>query len=254
MTADYYIQEQPREGGSKIVRVGCSILGWVTFIVVLVGILIVGYRIFYYSDKLRRGQIVDVPAFTPKLSVAGTSSTISSVYVEPSVLEAGDQPSLGNEQDPKLTIVEFGDFQCPYSKEAANIVRSLMTRFAGKVRFIYRDYPIESIHPASMQASMAAECAREQLKFWPYHDKLYANQAALTMADLLHYGEQVGVDMDQFQKCMTSDRYKSAVEDDLQTAVKLGLRGTPIFFFNGQKVEGVIPENIFELLINKMIQ
>jgi protein-disulfide isomerase len=254
MAGEYYVREERREEGSKIVRVGCSVLGWAAFFLVLVGILVLGYRIYYYSDKLRRGQIVDVPSFTPKLSQAGTSPTISSVYVEPSVLESGDQPTLGNDQDPKLTIVEFGDFQCPYSQEAANIVRSLMTRFAGKVRFIYRDYPIESIHPAAMQASLAAECAREQGKFWPYHDKLYANQQALSLADLSRYGEQVGLDTAKFQSCMIGNRYKAVVEADLETAVTLGLRGTPIFFFNGQKVEGVIPENIFELLINKMIQ
>jgi protein-disulfide isomerase len=254
MAEEYYVRGEEKEEGSKIVRVGCSVLGWAVFFLVLVGMLVLGYRIYYYSDKLRRGQIVDVPSFTPRLSQTGESPTVSSVYVEPSVLESGDQPVLGNVDGPKLTIVEFGDFQCPFSKEAANIVRSLMSRFGGKVRFIYRDYPIESIHPASLQASVAAECAREQGKFWPYHDKLYANQHALSLADLSSYAEQVGLDTAQFQSCVVEDRYKAAVEADLDTAVDLGLRGTPTFFFNGQKIEGVIPENIFELLINKMIQ
>lgn len=239
---------------SRALSIGCSVFGWGVFILLFIGILILGYRIWYYSDKLRRGQIIDVPEFTPKLTAVGDAPAISSVYIEPDVVAGQDQPSLGNDLDPKLTIVEFGDFQCPFSKEASTVIRTIMAEAAGKVRFIYRDYPIESIHPLSFQASVAAECAREQRKFWLYHDKLYANQAALGLADLLRYGEEIGLDTNQFERCVVENRYKDLVEADMAVAKTIGVRGTPVFFFNGQRIEGLIPEDILRLLVTKMVQ
>ncbi len=238
----------------RFVDIGCSCLGWLVFLLIFAGIIILGYRVWFYSDKLRRGLIVDLPSFSTKLTEAGGDTTISSVYVEPKVVNGTDEPSLGNDQTPKLTIVEFGDFQCPYTQEASGIVRRLMTRYAGQVRFIYRDYPIESLHPLALQAAEAAECAREQGKFWPYHDKLYAGQATLSLAEMMRYGEEIGLDTARFENCVVAARYRNLVEADIAAAKQIGIRGTPTFFFNGQRIEGVIPEDIFEQLIRKMIQ
>lgn len=238
----------------KALDIGCSCLGWFFFLAIFIGTLVLGYRVWFYADKLRRGEIVDLPSFTSKLTVAGGDAVISSIYVEPAIVEGLDQPTLGNEIDPKLTIVEFGDFQCPYCREVSTTVRSLMSKYAGQVRFIYRDYPVESLHPLAMQASLAAECAREQRKFWPYHDKLYANQSSLSLAEMLSLGEEIGLESGQFEQCVVSNRYQGLVDTDLETAKSIGIRGTPTFFFNGQRIEGVIPEDIFEQLIRKMIQ
>lgn len=238
----------------KFLDTGCSCLGWLVFILAFIGIVLLGYRVWYYSDKLRRGQIIDIPAFTPKLTSAGGSAAISSVFVEPAIVNGVDEPFLGNGQSPRLTIVEFGDFQCPFSAEASNAVRSLMTRYGDQVRFIYRDYPIETLHPLAAQAAQAAECAREQGKFWPYHDKLYANQSSLTLASMLGFGQEIGLDSARFESCVAEGRFRSLVDADAATAKLIGINGTPTFFFNGQRVEGVIPEDIFEKIIQTMLR
>jgi len=237
----------------KTSRLGCAILGWGLFLLIAVVAALFGYRLWFYADKLRRGEMLDISQTNIKLTeIKGAAG--GSLYADPVRLAGTDQPTLGNDQDPKLTIVEFGDFQCPYSAEAATVVRTVMAHYGDKVRFIYRDFPVESLHPAARQASLAAECAREQGKFWPYHDKLYANQSALASSDLIRYAQETGLDARQFESCLVSDRSKDKVDADIAVGREIGIRGTPTFFFGGQRVEGDIPEDLFVKIVEKMLQ
>lgn len=233
---------------------GASVLGTTVLVTLFVILAIFGYRVWFYASQIRRGEIVDLPQYRAAFTVAGEQPTLSSTIVPREQVETADNPELGLGKDDgaKLTIVQFGDFECPFSASEHEVVRRMMAKHGDKVRFIYRDYPIGEIHPNARTAAIAAECAREQMKFWAYHDKLYANQSALAFADLKRYATETGLDTAQFEACLIDERYAAKVDADTAAAKALGLRGTPTFYFDGQRVEGAIPEDIFEQIIDAM--
>lgn len=252
-TYDLDIDRPVRGRGKR--SLGCAIGGWTAFAVLFCLIVFFGYRVSVYYGKIRRGELIDLPQFGSRFTTAEGSTIIAPSVVDRSEVESGDDPAEGPPaQEAKLTIVEFADFQCPFSKDEATIYRTLMRKYGDRVRFVYRDYPLESLHPDAKQAALAAECAREQGKFWAYHDKLYVNAPALAFPDLTGYAEQAGLDPVQFEKCLVDERYKDKVAADEALAAKLGLRGTPTFFLNGQRVEGAIPADVFEGLIEKLLK
>lgn len=253
-TYDLDLDRSPAKGGKKR-SLGCAIVGWALFVILFVLIVYLGYRVSVYYGKIRRGELIDLPQFTTRLtSVSGAGAGGPSVVGNADV-DSPDAPSQGpSEKDAKLTIVQFADFQCPFSKDEATTFRTLMAKYGDRVRFVYRDYPLDDIHPDATQAALAAECAAEQGKFWNFHDKLFLNAPALSFADLTRYAEETGLDSKQFEKCLVDERYKGKVDADRAAAVRLGIRGTPTFFFNGQRVEGAIPADIFEELIKKLLK
>jgi protein-disulfide isomerase len=241
-------QEQGSGGGRA-----ATAAGWIAFLLLLALVGYFGYRVWTYYELIRSGKIVELPQFSASLTRVGDAGGSGSIVVDRSVLESGDNPSLGAEEA-GLTVVQFADFECPYSREVSNAVRRVMARYGDRVRLIYRDFPLAAIHVNAFQAAVAAECAREQGKFWPYHDKLYLNSPALGYDSLLRYGQEIGLEPRQFERCLAENRYRSKVDADIASAKLIGLQGTPTFFFNGQKVEGAIPEDIFERIVADMLQ
>jgi protein-disulfide isomerase len=123
--------------------------------------------------------------------------------------------------------------------------------YGDQVRFVYRDFPLSDIHPDAQRAAEAAECAHEQGVFWPYYDKLYQNQDDHSIGALKLYALQIGItDLQQFIDCVDEFKYRQEVLDDYADGVVAGVYGTPTFFFNGQRVEGAIPEDVFVQLIS----
>ena len=156
-----------------------------------------------------------------------------------------DDPSIGP-KNAKVTVVEFSDFQCPYCGEAFPVIRELEVLYKDKVRFIYRDFPIVSIHDFALGAALAADCANEQGKFWAYHDKLFTHQENLDISSLKQYALQVGLDAVKFNKCLDTSKYQSEVESDFNDGVAAGVTGTPTWFIDGKKVEGVLSLDVFK--------
>jgi protein-disulfide isomerase len=228
---------------------GCAVFGWTIFSCMLLFLTFFGYKVWYYAKQIRSGNLVNLPQFQQQFT-AVSAAVSSTDFAAREIVEAGNQPELGN-KNAVLTIVEFADFECPYSKEESNVVRRLMARHGDKVRFIYRDLPIASLHPNSATTSLAAECANEQGKFWQMHDKLYAATPPFTFVTLKSMAAEVGLDVTQFERCMVENRYGSEIAADIQTANALGLRGTPTFFINGQRIEGAIPEEVLEKIIER---
>jgi protein-disulfide isomerase len=230
---------------------GCTIFGWLLFLSAAAFLVLVGTKTADYYGRIKRGEIVELPQFRTQFTASKTP-VLSRSQVERAAVEVSDQPTIGPANAP-LTVVEFADYECPYSKDASSTVRTLAAKFGDKVRVIYRDYPIDSIHPRAKEAAIAGECAREQDKFWAYHDRLYQNSPALNHADLIRYARESGLDEAQFSQCLVAERYKDKVEKDTADALALGVSGTPVFFFNGQKVEGAIPSDTFDAIIQRMI-
>jgi protein-disulfide isomerase len=235
---------------------GCSIGGWFVFALVAALTIFVGYRTWGYYTKIKSGQIVDLPQFRERLTSIGNKSGATPITsAARTEVELATAPAQGPEQpDARLVVVEFADFQCPYSKDEALVVRTLMQKYGDKVRFEFRDYPIEELHPDAIQAAVAARCAQEQGKFWEYHDKLFVNSPSLTKQMLLQFATEIGLDSEQFSRCLSSQRYRPAVESDMTKAQSLGIQGTPTFYLNGSRVDGAIPMDVFENLIQKITQ
>jgi protein-disulfide isomerase len=132
-----------------------------------------------------------------------------------------------------VTVVEYGDFECPNCKQAAPAVKLLLQRFSGRVRFVWRNFPLEEVHPHALQAALAAEAAAGQGKFWPMHDLLFENQAHLKPPQLRHYAEAVELDMARYDIEMKEDYYLQRVREHMESGRASGVRGTPGFFING---------------------
>lgn len=159
-----------------------------------------------------------------------------------------DDPSFGP-KDSKIVIVEFSDFQCPFCQQAQVVVEQIRRNYSDKVLFIYRDFPIESIHPQSVTAAIAAECAAEQGYFWEMHDKIFANQSDLSEDNLKRLAIQVGLNNIQFTTCFDNRKYFDEVEQDFQDGLRAEVKATPTFFVNGRMIEGAVPYSLFEQVI-----
>lgn len=152
-------------------------------------------------------------------------------------LTAGDDPVLGPPAAP-VTIVEFGDFECPVCKENLPILKQLRSLYPDQVRLVYRDFPIAA-HSQARSAAEAANCADEQGQFWPYHDALFALAPDLKAPAYLKLAETLRLNLEAFTACLGSNRPKEAVNKDLAEARRLGLSGTPTFFVNGRYLVGI---------------
>jgi protein-disulfide isomerase len=140
--------------------------------------------------------------------------------------------TLGPDHAP-VTVVEYGDFECPNCKQAAPAVKLLLERFDRKVRFAYRHFPLEDVHPHALLAAEAAECAGAQGKFWEMHELLFAHQDHLKLNQLRGYAEQLGLDMALYTSEMDDHVYLQRVREHIQSGLDSGVRGTPGFFVNG---------------------
>ena len=133
-----------------------------------------------------------------------------------------------------VTVVEYGDFECPNCKQAAPAVKLLLKRFAGRIQFAFRHFPLEEVHPNALHAALAAEAAGAQGKFWPMHDLLFENQAHLKPQHLRGYAERLELDMQKFNYEMEQDLYLQRIREEIQEGERSGVRATPAFFVNGK--------------------
>jgi protein-disulfide isomerase len=138
---------------------------------------------------------------------------------------------LGPDHAP-ITLVEYGDFECPNCKQAASALKLLFVRFEERVRLVFRHFPLEEVHPHALHAAQAAECAGAQGKFWEMHDLLFEHQSHLTMKDLDAYAEQLGLDMPPFKAEMKDEIYLQRVREHQRSGDESGVRATPTFFVN----------------------
>jgi len=142
-------------------------------------------------------------------------------------------------EDAPVTLLEYGDFECPYCGQAEQVVRELLTSEGSNVRYVWRHLPLNDVHPHAQLASEAAEAAAAQGHFWDMYDVLLAHQDALEPNDLLRYAEQLGLDVERFKEDLRRHRYADRVLRDVASADESGVSGTPTFFINGRRHYGV---------------
>jgi protein-disulfide isomerase len=155
-------------------------------------------------------------------------------------------------KDAPIVIVEFSDYQCPYCQRWHDeVYASLMAAYPGKIRFVYRNLPLTSIHPQAMPAAEAAMCAGEQNAYWQYHDKLFENSAALSSDLYSQLATGLNLDVTAFEACTTTHKYQSKIQADMDFALGLGVQSTPTFFINGLAVIGAQPLTAFTDVIDR---
>jgi len=132
-----------------------------------------------------------------------------------------------------VTVVEYGDFECPNCKQAAPAVKLLLKHFSGRVRFVWRNFPLEEVHQHALHAALAVEAAGGQGKFWPMHDLLFENQAHLKLPQLRHYAQRLELVLARYDIEMKEDYYLQRVREHMESGRASGVRGTPGFFVNG---------------------
>ncbi len=161
-------------------------------------------------------------------------------------------PSKGA-ADAKVTIVEFSDFQCPFCSRAEPSVDEVMQKYPGKVRVVFRHFPL-SFHENAAKAAEAGACAEEQGKFWEMHKLMFGNQAKLTVADLKDNAKTLGLDTEKFNACLDGNKMKAKVDADTEAGKKVGVNGTPAFFINGVMISGAQPFTEFAKVIDQELK
>lgn len=140
--------------------------------------------------------------------------------------------------DAPLTLMMYGDFECPYTRRARPVVHRLRRELGDRLRYVFRNFPLTQIHPHAQHASEAAEAAASQGKFWEMYDMLFEHQRHLEDTDLARYAEQVGLDLTRFERELAGHVHAKRINEDVQGGLESGVQGTPTFFINGLRHDG----------------
>jgi len=172
------------------------------------------------------------------------------IHLQPPRVEVSHDPArvLGDPNAP-ITIVEFSDFQCPFCQRAHPVVKQLLAQYPTQVKLAYRDFPLSQIHPDAHAAAAAARCAGEQGKFWQFHDRLFETKQPLNGPTFTDHAAQLGLDTAQYVECLSSDRFQTLIQQDLEDGNRAGVSGTPAFFVNGVVLTGAQPLAVFEKVV-----
>ena len=217
----------------------------VFFLVIMALVLSYGAALLFEVVKM-------IEAYQQQLPTSGDMAVSQNNEIR-KVAETSDDPYWGP-ANADIVIVEFSDFQCPYCAQEFSNLKKIRQEYQSKVKIIYRDMPNIVDHDQALGAAMAAECADEQGKFWPYHDLLFANQANLSDENFKLWAGQIKLKQEQFDNCLDSQKYKNEVLNDLAEGLKLNITGTPTFFVNGNMAAGVITYEQFKELLDKALE
>lgn len=213
--------------------------------------VLLGYVVWGYGSSENAALVAQSPQTAAQVAapVETLVPTSQPQYVRYDVPSDGFH-SLGPDNAP-ITLIEFSDYECPFCRRwEQEVYQPLLAAYPGKIKLVYRNLPLTSIHPDAMPAAEAAMCAGDQNAYWPYHDKLFASE---TLGDDVYkqYAQELGLDMTAFNDCVTNHKFQKAIQDDSDFAINLGVRSTPTFFINGLAVVGAQPLEVFKQVIDK---
>jgi protein-disulfide isomerase len=150
-------------------------------------------------------------------------------------------PSQGTKGAP-IILIEFSDYECPFCQQANSVIDNILHDYSGKILFIYKDFPLEDLHPHALKAAEAANCASEQNQYWQMHNLLFSTQDKLTIVDLKQDAVQLGLNVAQFNTCLDNEKYADAIRKSISDGLLAGVNATPTFFVNGDRVVGGNPD------------
>ena len=158
--------------------------------------------------------------------------------MSPLTLPVGERDHAQGPADAPVTLVEYGDYECPYCGQAEVVIRELLDSFGDDLRYVWRHLPLNDVHPSAQTAAEAAEAAAAQGRFWDMHDRLLAHQDELAPRDLWHHAKELGLDTERFAEDLRTRQYAPRIADDVRGADASGVAGTPTFFINGRRHQG----------------
>jgi len=161
--------------------------------------------------------------------------------------EVGSQDHAQGGKSAAITIVEFGDYQCPHCGNAHPILKEIEETFGDQVNFVFRNFPLKEIHELALPAAVAAEAAGLQGKYWEMHDALFDNQYRLSEDLFDELAETIGLDVEKFRSDSAADTVKEKIDDDFESGVRSGVNGTPSFYVNGTKFDGGVTD-LYQML------
>ncbi|MCB0692530.1 MAG: DsbA family protein [Saprospiraceae bacterium] len=164
-----------------------------------------------------------------------------------------DNDHIAGDPNAKITLVEYGDYQCPYCGRAYPIVKKLQEDFKSDLRFVFRNFPLTQIHEYAFEAAESAELADKYGKFWEMHDKIYEHQNKLDMPHLVSYAESLGINGTEFFNRLETNETAKKVKSDFMSGVESGVNGTPSFFINGKKYDGPWEYEDLKQVLTQMI-
>jgi len=170
---------------------------------------------------------------------------------QPRVRAEPDLSRLRGNPGARVTIVEFSDFECPYCGRIQDTLHQILTKYEGRVRLSFRDYPITKLHPKAQTAAQAARCAGEQGKFWEYHDLLFKSQTKLDAPELEEHARVLALNTADFSACLSSGRTQQGINRDVREGSLAGVSGTPGFIINGIFISGAQSLSVFEKVIDE---
>jgi protein-disulfide isomerase len=153
-------------------------------------------------------------------------------------LAVGPRDHVLGPDDAPVTLVEYGDYECPHCGLAYGIVKAVQEAAGPKLRFVFRNFPLRESHPHAEAAAESAEAAAVQGKFWEMHDVLFENQTALGLESMAHYARAIGIDVTRFKADLHAHAFANRVQEDFISGAQSGVNGTPTFFINGHRHEG----------------
>lgn len=154
------------------------------------------------------------------------------------VIPVGLDDHIQGAQTSRVTLVEYGDYQCPYCAKAHVVIKLLQPQLGPLLRFVFRNFPLAEIHPQAQLVAEAAEAAGAQGEFWAMHDALYENQPALGPELIEALAQELKLDIERFQSDLKSGRFRQRVEHDFMGGMRSGVTGTPAFFVDGERYDG----------------
>jgi protein-disulfide isomerase len=238
------IESSPQKAADTVTFKRSHFYAVLTVLAFSVGVLL-GYVVWGYQPNETQTWATGQPS----VAAATAPATEAPQFVRYDIPTDGF-PTLGPADAP-ITLVEFSDYQCPFCRRwHQEVYEPLLSAYPGKIRIVYRNLPLTSIHPDAMAAAEAAMCAGEQDAYFPFHNKLFSSEN-LDKQTFLQYAQELSLNVEQFQTCITDEKYKDAITADSDFAVNLGVRSTPTFFINGLAVVGAQPLEVFKQVIDK---
>jgi len=226
---------------------------WWGITIMVVGVVVLVFGSFFLYNVVKFYQMIkegNGPELEKKYAESDyrVNPQLAAMRLE---LESGDHPYLGNNEAP-VTIVAFYDYKCPYTIDAAPSMFQLAQKFGNKVKLIIRDFPSESLHPGANEVAKLADCAYKMGFYWPAYTWIFSNQDSLPTSTIMsdEYANQFagtfGADTKQFLACFHSSDVDMTINKNFADGYRFGVRGTPTFFINGEKVQGAVDYNIWE--------
>lgn len=214
------------------------------------------------GQEAMRKDLAEIKKLLQSRPVAPTRSPVQALDA---VVEIGDSPIKGDKAA-KLTLMEFSDYQCPFCKRhAENTLPQIDKEYiaTGKLRYVFRDFPLAAIHKQAQKAAEAAHCAGDQVKYWEMHDRLISNPQALGPERLGEHAQAIGLEVEPFKRCLDGGNYVEKVRNDIAEGQKLGITGTPTLLLglsDGAKIKdvkvmrGAQPFALFKQEIDKLLE